>query len=103
MSCEYVRQYYKVPAEIGRRVSVYGKSGIITADRGHYIGVTLDSEKPNRVSNYHPTDQVVYLGMGKIRPMTRSQQRYARYRECADCFNSFRDFLRWDSAQSLSA
>ncbi|MBB4055112.1 hypothetical protein FHY08_001044 [Pseudomonas koreensis] len=34
-NCEYVRQHYQVPAEIGRRVIAYGKPGVILADRGH--------------------------------------------------------------------
>ena len=97
MDCEYVRKYYGVPACIGRRVEAYGKPGIITEDRGHYIGVTLDSEKPGTVNNYHPTDQIKYMGMGKIRPMTRSQARYKRYIQSDDCFDSFRDFLMWES------
>jgi hypothetical protein len=57
MNCEYVRQYYGVPACIGRRVMVYSKPGIIAEDRGNYIGVNLDTDKPGRVSNYHPTDK----------------------------------------------
>lgn len=66
MNCEYVRQHYHVPACIGRRVMVYGKPGIIAEDRGHYIGVNLDTDKPSAVNNYHPTDEVEYLGMGKV-------------------------------------
>ena len=46
VSLEYVREYYGVPAEIGRRVTVYGKPGIISADRGHYIGVTFTRTSP---------------------------------------------------------
>lgn len=46
MNCEYVRAHYNVPAEIGRRVVVDGKPGIITSDRGHYIGVNFDADKP---------------------------------------------------------
>ena len=34
-NCAYVRQHYKVPTEVGRRVIAYGKLGIILADRGH--------------------------------------------------------------------
>jgi hypothetical protein len=29
--------------------------------------------------------------------LTRSQQRYARYRQCADCFESFWHFLKYES------
>ena len=96
MSCEYIKQAYKVPAEIGRRVLVYGKPGIITADRGHYIGVTLDTDKPGRVSNYHPTDGVEYLEMGAVRKLTRSQQNYRNFLD-ADCGFSFSEWMRFKS------
>lgn len=99
MNCEYVRNYYDVPAEIGRRVTVYGKPGIIAADRGNYIGVNMDSDKPGVIKNSHPTDQVVYLDMGTIRKMTRSQARYQRYLQIGDCFNSFREFLKYISKE----
>lgn len=92
MNCEYVRQYYGVPACIGRRVMVYGKPGIIAEDRGNYIGVNLDTDKPGRVSNYHPTDGVQYLGMGKVRKMTRSQQRYQDYLR-SDCGHTFAEWM----------
>lgn len=93
---QYVIDYYGVPACIGRRVVIGGKSGIIVADRGNYIGVTLDSEKPGTVNNYHPTDGVEYGEMGTPRKMTRSQQRWFEYKEVADCFpDGFREYLRY--------
>ncbi len=94
MNCEYVRKYYNVPACIGRRVMVYGKPGIIVEDRGHYIGVTLDTDKPNRINNYHPTDGVEYLGMGKVRKLTRAQQNYRNFLR-ADCSDTFAEWMRF--------
>lgn len=80
MNCEYVRNAYGVPACIGRRVIAYGKPGIIAEDRGNYIGILLDSDKPGHVNNYHPVDGIEYLDeIGKARPMTRSQRRYQEY------------------------
>ena len=96
MNFSYVRSYYGVPAEIGRRVRVYGRLGTIVADRGHYIGVNFDEDKPNVVKNVHPTSEVAYLGLGNIREMTKAQERYARYRECAECFDSFLAFCRYE-------
>lgn len=97
MNCEYVRQYYGVPACIGRRVMVYGKPGIIAEDRGHYIGVNMDAHKPHQIENYHPTDGVEYLGMGKVRKMTRSQQRYRDYLlEDSSC--TFAEWLKFKRA-----
>jgi hypothetical protein len=100
MSFEYIRQHYEVPAEIGRRVNVYGKPGIIVQDRGHYIGVNFDADKPGVVRNAHPTSEVEYLGIGKIRKPTRAQERYARYVGVSECFNSFLDFCYYDANQT---
>lgn len=97
MSCEYVRNYYKVPAAIGRRVVVYGKPGIIAEDRGHYIGVNLDEDKPGRVCNYHPTDGVEYKEMGEVRKLTRSQRMYREFLH-ADCGMNFFEYLQWRHA-----
>lgn len=92
MSCEYVRQYYKVPAEIGRRITHRGRAGIIVADRGHYIGVNFDDQKPSYVSNVHPTSEVIYGEMGQIRKMTPAQARYQQYRD-SECNESFAEWL----------
>ncbi len=92
-TCSYVRQRYNVPAEIGRRVVVYGKPGIIARDEGHYIGVNFDSDRPGIIRTAHPTEQVEYGEMGRIRPMTRAQRRYQDYLNVADLYGSFRNFL----------
>lgn len=99
----YASEYYGVPADIGRRVTVSGKPGIITADRGHYIGVTFDSDKPGTIYNCHPASEVVYGDMGTIRKMTRSQKRYQHYLDVADCFDNFAHYLRYISAQPQEA
>ncbi len=102
MSCEYAREYYGVPAVIGRRVVVYGKPGIIAEDRGHYIGVNFDSDKPGVIRNAHPTSEVEYGEIGVVRPMTRSQARYKRFLEFGDGFDSFVQFCRWDASPERS-
>lgn len=93
-TCQYVRDTYGVPAEIGRRVAVDGKPGVIAADRGHYIGVNFDEHKPGDIRNAHPTWRVEYLGTGVVRPMTRSQRRYRHFLEVGDLYDNFGDFLR---------
>lgn len=103
MTCEYAKEHYGVPADVGRRVVVNGKPGIIAADRGHYIGVTFDTDKPGTIHNAHPTWKVEYGEMGTIRPMTRSQRRYAEYREVADCFDNFAHYLNYETHQSRKA
>ena len=100
MSCEYVKKYYGVPADIGRRVVVNGKPGIIAQDRGHYIGVNFDHHQPGAISNCHPTWKVEYGEMGKIRKPTRSQARYQRYLEVGDCFENFRHFLAYEQERT---
>jgi len=92
-NCEYVRQYYGVNACVGRRVIAYGKPGVIAEDRGHYIGILLDCDKPGNVNNYHPVDGIEYLDeIGKVRPLTRSQRRYREYKH-ADWFDG--SFTAW--------
>lgn len=55
-----------------------------------------------------PSDLGCYCGMpivGEPRrqpKMTRSQERYQRFLEFGDCFDSFRDFLSWDAAPERS-
>lgn len=94
-NCKYVQDYYGVPACIGRRVMAYGKPGIIAEDRGHHIGILLDSSKPGHVLPYHPVDGIEYLDeIGRVRPMTRSQQRYRDYLEVADCYDDFKHYLK---------
>lgn len=106
MNCEYVRTHYGVPAEIGRRVVINGKPGIIAEDRGNYIGVTFDCDPPGTVLNAHPTSEVEYGEMGELRKISsrklRSRQRYSRFLEYGDGFNSFIDFCRWDADPARS-
>lgn len=100
MNFEYVKEYYDVPAERGRRVKAYGKDGVIAEDRGNYIGILLDCDKPGNVNNYHPVDGIEYLEtFGKVRKPGRSQARYQRFLADGDCFDSFLDFCRWDATR----
>lgn len=98
----YSSETYGVPSDIGRRVTVYGKPGIITADRGHYIGVTFDIDRPGTIRNAHPVDGVTYGEMGRIRKPSKYQARYQRYLEYGDGFRTFVDFCRWDADKERS-
>lgn len=102
MSFDYIKTFYNVPAEIGRRVVVGGKPGIIVEDRGHYIGVNFDDDKPSLVKCAHPTSEVEYLGMGEIRKPSKGNQRYQRFLEYGDGFKSFIEFCRWDAMPERS-
>lgn len=97
-SCSYVRQHYDVPAEVGRRVVVNGKPGIIAEDKGQYIGVNFDEDQPGDIKNCHPTWEVQYLDMGVIRPLPkvknpRSKQRYQEYLDADWYDGSFAEWL----------
>lgn len=94
MSFEYVKNHYGVPACVGRKVMAYGKPGVIAEDLGHHIGILLDEDKPGNVNPYHPVDGIVYLGMGKVRKITRSQKRYQLFLEVGDMYDDFEHFLK---------
>lgn len=99
-SYKWIQSQYKVPAVYGREILFQGmRKGVIVQDQGNYIGVTFHDEKSNRVRTLHPTSEVEYLGIVVPRKMTKSQRRYLKYLEVADCFNSFKDFLRSPSAK----
>jgi hypothetical protein len=97
---EYINNYYQVKAALARTVTVDGRRGIIVADRGHYLGVCFDDDKPNLTSNVHPTWKVTYGEIGVIRKVTRSQRRYQRFLEYGDCFDNFIAFCYWDAEQT---
>ncbi len=93
MNFEYIREYYKVPAEYGREIMIEGnRKGIITQDKGNYIGVNFNDKKPGHIESLHPTWNVEYLGIGKVRPMTKGQHRYQEFMN-ADYFSG--TFSEW--------
>jgi hypothetical protein len=59
--CDYVRNYYGVPARVGMRVRAYGKEGVIVRKREnlHYIHVRFDGSTFSVPC--HPTDGIEYL------------------------------------------
>lgn len=95
---EYIKEYYKVPAEIGREILFNGKrKGVIVSDMGNYIGVNFYDSKPEDIVPLHPVWRVEYLGFGSIRKVKksrmRSKERYREYIE-ADWFGgTFADWL----------
>lgn len=96
---KYIQDYYKVPAEIGRRVEYTGnkepKQGVIVGLSNQYIKIHFDGTK-KPIGVFHPTWEMRYLEMGKVPKMTRSQKRYQRYLDIRDIFDSFKDFLGYD-------
>jgi hypothetical protein len=92
---EYIKNYYKVPAEFGREIMFEGKrKGIIVEDKGNYIGVNFYDSKPDVILPLHPTSGVEYLEtIGKIRKVSRSKERYRLFLQ-ADTDMKFIDWLR---------
>lgn len=93
---EYVKNHYGVDAQLGMDINFNGDRGIITEDKGHYIGVTFDKDKPGTISSVHPADDLLkFTGkFRKIRKMTRSQANYQEYlRSEVDC--SFAEWMRF--------
>ena len=95
LAFEYIRSTYNVPAEIGREVIVNGQCGVIVKDCGHHIGVHFDGDKPNEVTNCHPTWEVEYLGIRKLKEPSRGAIRYQEYLNsvCCEAGHSFAFFL----------
>lgn len=91
MLFQYVKEVYKVPAEYGRRVSLNGEFGTICEDRGHYVGVNFDKDKPGVIKNCHPSE-LTYGDIGEVRKLTQGQKRYKEYRE-SECDCSFAEWL----------
>lgn len=100
MSYRYIQDYYKVPAETGRRVEIANDppiQGVIVGNNGHYIQVWLDGEKKPH-GYYHPTDRIKYLGMGAVPKLSRSKARYQRYIN-SEVFENFRQFLAYEKEE----
>lgn len=81
MAFEYIKDTYKVPAEMYREVIVGGKRGVITEDKGNYIGVTFYDAKRATSMPCHPTSEVEYLETFNRKPprLTASQRRHEEY------------------------
>ena len=59
---QYIRATYRVPADIGRRVEVDGRAGVIAGHRRAYIYVRFDDD-PSSLHSCHPTWRVTYGDM----------------------------------------
>lgn len=83
MDFEYIKNYYKVPAEMFREVNVNGRKGVITEDKGNYIGVVFYDDKKMNCLPCHPTYQVEYLESFNYKPPKpknlKAKERYSHY------------------------
>lgn len=80
MSLDYIKQHYAVPADIGRVIHFQGRQGVIVGANNATLKVNFDDAKPNKYEYLHPTWNVEYGEMCKIRPLTASQKRYQEWR-----------------------
>lgn len=98
MNFEYIKQNYRVPAEMHREVIVNGKKGVITEDMGNYIGVNFYDNLTTAALPCHPTWEVTYLDSFNSKPpvkkQTRSQRRYQLWRQ-SDCSESFWEWIKY--------
>lgn len=92
MSLSYIRNYYKVPAEVGRRVVAYGKPGIIMGAINAYIGVVLDDDPTRRQRPHHPEDGIVYGDMADKLPKPPRRSNYDKF-QSDDCGLYFHEWL----------
>ena len=94
--CDYIKNYYGVPADLHREVVVDGKKGVITKDLGNYIGVNFYDDQTAHALPCHPTWKVEYLDTFNPKPpklkMTRSKRRYQEYID-SDSGMSFPEWL----------
>ena len=83
MEFQYIKDYYKVPADMHREVIVNGRKGVITEDKGNYIGVTFYDDKKRMPLPCHPTWEVEYLDTFNDKPPKpknlKARQRYLDY------------------------
>ena len=101
MEFQYIKDRYKVPAEMNREVIVNGKKGVITKDMGNYIGVNFYDNVTAEPLPCHPTWEVQYLETFNHKPpikkLTASQKRYREFMH-DDSGLSFREWLGIKSA-----
>lgn len=83
MDFTYIKERYNVPAQMYREVLVDGKKGVITEDKGNYLGVNFYDNLTAKPLICHPTWKVEYLETFNYKPpikkLTRSQKRYLEF------------------------
>lgn len=89
---EYIKNYYKVEPKMFMEVIVDGRKGVITEDKGQYIGVVFYDDKKRMPVPCHPTWEVEYLETFNYKPPKpknlKGKQRYL-------------DFLHLDSEMTF--
>jgi hypothetical protein len=97
----YIINYYNVPAQTGRRITMSQRKGTIVCDYGHYLGVVFDDNCKTNISRVHPTHEMTYhheIVPSPLKQLSPGQKRYQRFLEVGDSFDSFMHFLHWEAA-----
>lgn len=97
---QYVRDYYHVPAYVGRVVYAGRKRGIVVGASGPHVKIHIDGERHAGV--YHPTDGLQWTEESAPLPkLSRSQRNYDCYLN-SESNESFIEWLRnpyWNEAR----
>lgn len=95
MNFWYIKKEYGINPEIGMRVEVNGRGGVIIGGYGPYIGVNFNDDKPGVCIYCHPTSGVTYFDeIVKIRKPKKSRARYADF--CSEETDlTFKEWLKY--------
>lgn len=95
MSFEYIKKNYGVNPELGMRVEINGRGGVIIKDLGSHIGVNFDDNKLGVCLRCHPTWEVKYFDeIVKIRKPKKSSSRFADFIS-SDTGWTFKEWLKY--------
>jgi hypothetical protein len=93
---EWINQNYVLSVDFGQDVTVSGRKGTVTTDKGNYIGVTFHDDRKKQSLPCHTTSEFVYLDTftnpSKFKP-SKSKQRYLDYLH-SDSSLSFGEWLK---------
>jgi len=83
MSFEYIKKYYKVPAEEYREILLDARKGVIVGGKGQYLLVVFYDDKKLNPLPCHPTWKVEYLETFNYKPPKsknhKSKERYNHF------------------------
>jgi len=89
---EYIRNYYRVTAVVGRVVYAGARRGVVTGASGPHVKIHLDGDRHPGV--YHPTDGLTWTEeIAPLPKLTRSQRNYDAYLH-SETTETFIEFLR---------
>lgn len=83
MSFEYIKNYYKVPAELYREILLEERKGVIVGSKDQYIQVVFYDDKKINIFPCHPTWKITYLETFNYKPPKaknwRAKERYLHW------------------------